>query len=317
MKTTFNEQQDSNDDAVKKMFPSDFVIDFNLRHEKKNASIQTKDKHLNHLLFILEGEMNISYHEFRNHLCKTGEMVFIPRDSPAYIDAYTDVNYLLLSFNNQFVIKDEIGWNDLQEFENERDVFHKLDIRSPLSDVLDSIVYYQQHRIYNPNLNLVKQKELFLVMKVFYSRQEIARFLKPMIKQDTDFKAYVINHYKETKNVEELAAMCNLSPRAFIRKFKIHFNDSPYRWILRQKANYIRLLLADKKIPMISIIQEYGFSSPAHFTTYCKKQFGETPSALRNALNGKVSVAVAPNGRHPNSAEAQSGADDKNQSHTG
>jgi AraC-like DNA-binding protein len=315
MKTAkFNESL-INEQAMKKLLPSDAVVEFTLRQEKKDAGIQSTDKLLNHILFILDGEVNVSYGEFRNHLCRTGEMIFIPCDSVASFDAFSDISYIMLDFNNQFTINSEIGWGDMSEFEGERDVFHKLDIRSPLTDVLESITYYQQHGIRHAHLNLVKQKELFLVMKVFYSRQEIYRFLRPMLKQDSDFKAFVMAHYKNVKNVEELATICNMSSRAFMRKFKTQFNDSPYRWILRQKAAYIKLLLADRKIPLTLIIKEYGFSSPAHFTTYCKKQFGETPSAFRNAINGKAD-SPASNRRHVNASSAKSGADGENQSHT-
>ena len=125
------------------------------------------------------------------------------------------------------------------------------------------------------------------MMKTFYSRLEIARFLKPILNQGTDFKAFIIKNYMDAKNVEELAELCNLSVRSLTRKFKIHFNDSPYRWMLKQKSHQIKILLADKKVPLQQIIKEYGFSSPAHFTTYCKKHFGITPSLYRKELTGK------------------------------
>jgi AraC-like DNA-binding protein len=282
MKTTNLKEQ-----VDKKQLLSDYNIEFHLKQERKGKTIQIKEKHLNHLLFLLEGEINVSYHEFRNHLCKGGEMIFIPQDSVAVAEAFTEIKYLLLSFNNQIVLHDDMGWNELKEFDNDRDIFHKLDIRPPLMDVVESVTFYQKNKIVCAHLDEVKEKEIFLMLKVFYSRQEVARFLKPLLKQDMDFKAYVIKHYINAKNVEELAKLCDLTVRSFTRKFKSHFNDSPYRWILRQKANQIKILLADKKIPMQSIIKEYGFSSPAHFTTYCKKQFGATPSVFRNTLNGK------------------------------
>jgi AraC-like DNA-binding protein len=271
----------------KKYLLSDFNIEFHLKQERKDRTIQIKEKHLNHILFLLEGEINISYREFRNHLCKAGEMIFIPQDAIAEAEAFTEIKYLLLSFNNQVILHEDLNWNELKEFDNERDVFHKLDIRPPVQDVIDTIIFYHKNKITGIYLNEVKEKEIFLMLKVFYTKQEIARFLKPLLRQDMDFKAYIIKHYINTRSVEELATLCNLTVRAFTRKFKTHFNDSPYRWILRQKANQIKILLADKKISMQAIIKEYGFSSPAHFTTYCKKQFGMTPSMYRNSQNGR------------------------------
>jgi AraC-like DNA-binding protein len=54
--------------------------------------------------------------------------------------------------------------------------------------------------------------------------------------------------------------------------------------MLKQKSRHIRTRLANGRTTFGEIIKEYGFSSPAHFTTYCKKQFGQSPSKLRKQL---------------------------------
>jgi AraC-like DNA-binding protein len=287
MKSTNHEEH-----VDQKHLLAEFIIEFHLRQDKKDKVSLIKGKNLNHILFILEGEINVSYNEFRNHLCKAGEMVFIPQDSVTTLEAFTEIKYLLLDFNNHTALYEELGWSELREFDGERAVFHKLDIRQPIRDVIDSIIFYKVNKVECSHLYDVKEKEIFLILKVSYTKQETARFIKPLLRQDLDFKAFVIRHYESAKNVEELAEMCDMSVRAFTRKFKTHFEDSPYRWILRQKANQIKILLADKKITMQTIIKKYGFSSPAHFTTYCKKQFGQTPSTYRNTLNGKHESAI-------------------------
>lgn len=271
---------------VHSYFDSDCSVTFNIKQEKKGKTIQLKEVHLNHLLFILEGELNVSCNEFKNHLCIGGDMIFIARESNLIAETYTEVHYLLLSFNNQLQLIEQLDLSDLKEYSNERNIFSKLDIRPPLQGVLDSIIFYQKNKVTSQQLDEAKQKEIFLVMKTFYTQQELSRFLKPILNQDMDFKAFVIKHYVEAKNVDELAQLCNLSVRSLTRKFKIYFGDSPYRWMLKQKAHHIRMVLIDKKIPMQQIIKEYGFSSPAHFTTYCKKHFGMTPSSYRKELNG-------------------------------
>jgi AraC-like DNA-binding protein len=267
-------------------FDTDYSVIFGIKQEKKGKTVQLKEMHLNHLLFILEGEMNVSCNEFKNHLCVGGDMIFIARDANLMAETYTEVQYLLLSFNNQIQIIEQLELGELKEHSNERSIFNKLEIRTPLQGVLDSILFYLNNKIKSRLLDEAKQKEIFLVMKIFYTEQELSRFLKPVLNQDMDFKAFVFKYYIEAKNVDELAQLCNLSVRSLTRKFKIYFGDSPYRWMLRQKAHHIKMVLVDKKIPMQQIIKEYGFSSPAHFTTYCKKHFGMTPSAYRKELNG-------------------------------
>lgn len=276
-----------NELITNKYYVSDYIVRFALKQERKGKAIQLKDKHLNHLIFLLDGEMNVSCNEFHNHLFASGEMIFVAHDSTLATETYTDVRYLTLGFNNQVALFDQLGFDDLKEYANERSVFNKLDIHPALSAVISSIMFYQENEIEYQLLNDAKQKEIFLVLKTFYSKQDIARFLKPIINQDLDFKSFIIKHYMDAKNVEELAKICNLSVRSLTRKFKQHFNESPYKWMLVQRSHHVKALLANKKIPMQQIIKQYGFSSPAHFTTYCKKQFGVTPSSLRRELNMK------------------------------
>jgi len=282
MKSTYK-----NELITDKYFVSDYTVNFSLQERRKGASIQLEDKHLNYLIFLLEGEANVSCNEFHNHLLSKDEMIFVAQDSVFSAEAYSDIKYLLLGFNNQVALFDQLGFDDLNEFTNERSVFNRLDIRSVLHAVIESIIFYQNNGIHYQHLDGAKQKEIFLVFKTFYDKLELARFLKPIVNQELDFKTFVLKHYMEAKNVEDLAQICDLSIRSLTRKFKQHFGESPYKWMLTQKAHHVKILLADKKVSMQEIIKEYGFSSPAHFTTYCKKQFGITPSSLRKELNLK------------------------------
>jgi len=116
------------------------------------------------------------------------------------------------------------------------------------------------------------------------TKEEMASFLSPILNRHLDFKSFILRHYQEVKTVDELAEMCHISIRSFNRKFNESFGDSPYSWMLKQKSRYVRNRLADGKIPFADIIKEFGFSSPAHFTTYCKKYFGCSPTQLRRKL---------------------------------
>lgn len=267
-----------------KNYVSDFHIGFNSKELKQGETLELEDKYFNYLIFILEGEMMMSCNEFRNHLCVGGEMVFVSQDSTASGEAVTDVKYMQLSFDNQFTLCDQLALESLQDFDKKPAVFNKIDIRTPLLSVLESVQFYLRHKILCKHLHVIKQKEVFLILRAFYAKEEIARFLSPMLNRDMDFKAFVLQHYQEVKTVEELAGMCKMSVRSFNRKFNDYFDDSPYSWMLKQKSRHIRTKLADGKVPFGTIIKEYGFSSPAHFTTYCKKQFGQSPSKLRKQL---------------------------------
>jgi AraC-like DNA-binding protein len=214
-------------------------------------------------------------------------MVFIPQDAEFTLRAMSDLNYIAFSFDNQFTLCDQLALETLRKEYDGPPVLDKLEIREAMQNVLDSIKYYLSYKIQCKHLHAIKQKEVFLIMRAFYTKEEIAHFLSPMLNKNMDFKAFILQHYMEVKTVEELAIMCQMSVRSFNRKFNDYFGDSPYSWMLKQKSRHIRTRLADSKTPFSAIIKEYGFSSPAHFTTYCKKQFGQSPSQLRKQLRSE------------------------------
>ena len=266
-----------------KNYVSDFHIGFNCREIKKGESIHSEDKYFNYMFFILEGKVMVSCNEFRNHLCNTNEMIFVVQDATFSMEAITDIKYITLSFDNQFTLCDQLALESLPKPKGPA-VFSKIEIRPPMKNVLDSLMFYLTHKIQCMHLFSIKQKEIFLILRAFYTKDEMSNFLFPMLNKNLDFKAFVLQHYQEVKTVDELATLCQMSVRSFNRKFNEYFEDSPYSWILKQKSRHIKSRLADSKVSLGSIIKEYGFSSPAHFTTYCKKQFGESPSRLRKQL---------------------------------
>jgi AraC-like DNA-binding protein len=267
-----------------KNYVSDFHIGFSCKEAKEGEKLHVIEKFFNYIIFLIEGELMVSCNEFRNHLCQTNEMVFIPQDSEVEAEALTDIKYILLSFDNQFTLCDRLALEALPVNEKRMHVFNKTEIRPPLRSVLDSVMFYLDHKIQCRHLFAIKQKEVFLILRAFYTKEEIARFLSPMLNKNLDFKAFVLQHYQEVKTVEELSGMCKMSVRSFNRKFNEYFGDSPYSWMLKQKSRHIKSRIADGKTSFGTLIKEYGFSSPAHFTTYCKKQFGVSPSKLRKQL---------------------------------
>jgi AraC-like DNA-binding protein len=254
----------------------------------KDEQCSSTDKYFDYIIFFQEGSCMISCNEFRNHFCKAGEMVLIPQDADFSMRAITKLTYMQLSFDNQFTLCDQLALESLQKEYDGPPVLNKIEIRPPMQNVLDSIRFYLTHKIQCKHLHAMKQKEVFLIMRAFYTKGEMAHFLSPMLNKDINFKAFILQHYQEVKTVEELAALCKMSPRSFNRKFNDYFGASPYSWIMKQKSRHIRTKLADIKVPFRTIIQEYGFSSPAHFTTYCKKQFGLSPSKLRKQLKTEM-----------------------------
>jgi len=61
----------------------------------------------------------------------------------------------------------------------------------------------------------------------------------------------------------------------------IVFKESPYQWMQKKKAELIREKISESDTPFQEIAMDFDFNSQAHFTSYCKRLFGMTPSKLR------------------------------------
>ncbi|MCC8095019.1 MAG: AraC family transcriptional regulator [Tannerellaceae bacterium] len=267
-----------------KNYVSDFHIGFNYEERKAGEELDSEDEYFHYIVFLLKGELEVSTREYAKRRFSQGEMIFIPQNAEPRGVAITDVKFLVLSFDNQFSLCDQLTLDSLRVYPESEDPFVKLPIRSPMQMVIDSLIFYHEHKIRCKNLRAIKQKEVFLIFRTFYTKEEIAAFLSPILNRHLDFKSFILRHYQEVKTVDELADMCHISIRSFNRKFNESFGDSPYSWMLKQKSRYVRNRLADGKTPFAKIIKEFGFSSPVHFTTYCKKYFGCSPTQLRRKL---------------------------------
>lgn len=57
------------------------------------------------------------------------------------------------------------------------------------------------------------------------------------------------------------------------------------QWMQEKKAEQVRAMIINPEISFQEIVAEFGFSSPSHFTSYCRRLFGVPPSQLREESN--------------------------------
>jgi len=267
---------------------SDFHIGFQYIEQDTGESIIKGDKYYNYIIFLLEGYITVTGPEIKSQVCQEGEMFFIGRNYSYTLTMESPVKYLLLAFDNPVSFGEDLTMDDLQPYYSEERTFYRLNMCEGMLVVADTICFYMKHKIQCKHLHAAKQQEILMVLAHFYTKEELAAFFNPILDNRVDFKEFVIKNYQDVKTVEELARLCNSSVRSLTRKFHEHFDDSPYSWMLKQRSKHIRMKISDPKIPFAEIINEYGFSSPAHFTSFCKKYFGETPSGIRKKQKEKM-----------------------------
>lgn len=177
-------------------------------------------------------------------------------------------------------------------FENVREVeerFAKLKIIKPLDQFLSLLMVYLKSGVDCKYLFEGKQHELFMVLRTCYTQEELVSFLYPLtLRKDRDQRKLIIDNCSKAKNIQELASLCGYSVSSFKRLFKEIFNEPIYRWMQQQKANSLKIRLREKDVNLKEIIDEYGFSSPAHFTKFCKQWLGMVPTQYIKTQQGEI-----------------------------
>lgn len=159
-------------------------------------------------------------------------------------------------------------------------------IKRPLLEVLGSVRTYQETGLLCRHMHLLKQQELFVVLRGFYTKKELTAFFAASAEARQRFERFVLENYRKVNSVKEFAGLYYVSERTFSRKFRSCFGESPYKWIQKKKAGTnkgnnqrFRILLKNNSQTIRGSVR-----SPI-FTTYCKRVLGVSPSQLRRKNN--------------------------------
>lgn len=86
--------------------------------------------------------------------------------------------------------------------------------------------------------------------------------------------------------LEELADETELSPGYLVAAFKQATGRPPHRYLLEQRVERAKVLLADPNQNITQIALDVGFSSQSHLTTVFRRLTGLTPNVYRNQVLG-------------------------------
>ena len=79
----------------------------------------------------------------------------------------------------------------------------------------------------------------------------------------------------------ELSALAHLSVFHFARLFKLSTGLPPHRFVVRQRIEHAKVLLARGDVPIAADARGVGFRTASHFTSAFYRATGLTPSAYR------------------------------------
>lgn len=270
-------------------YVSDKEQGFFVRYFKDKKCLEMERLTSNAILFILEGELEIAYNEFSIRKVEANQMILLPKSSHVYGTAFENTKIVAFKFKEITHLCNKYSLQNLaSQTENVDYKFIAQPIRQPLYMFLDLL-----SKCLNDGLNCsfyheLKADELMILYRAYYAKEKLAEFFYPILGLSIDFRSLVLSNYRDARTVDELAQKTGYSVSQFKRKFHDEFDEPAYHWMQKQKAKHIKYKLSFETIDFATIIDEFGFSSPAHFSRFCKAQFGATPSEYRKQLHEEV-----------------------------
>lgn len=264
---------------------------FQLTHYSKGAERSSTDLNRHVLLFCQSGHIRITSNLFKEEYLCAGEILFIPRGSDYHGVAQSETTLLVHYFNNTVcriencVLSYLYTHRHIEPQAGKTYFFSKLTACGQLAHLMDGVNGYIDDATHDPALWGLKHKELIWLFTRYYTPEELRLFFHPITDESVPFRSLVMSHYRKANNTEELAELCGYGLYNFRRKFKSDFGIPPYKWLITKRAEIVKDRLALSYIPFVDIIDELHFSSPAHFSNFCKQYLGDTPTNLREKVS--------------------------------
>lgn len=246
------------------------------------------------LVFVLSGKICVTCGSFHERIIKAGNFALFPKNTCIYGRAIEKSEVISCAFihNIRFCNKysvENLASDITDEIEYD---FFQLPIRERVNDFLVLLRDCLNDGLGCSHFHNWKVQELFILLRAYYSKDELANFFYPVLGQDIDFKDFILTNYTMIFEVSEFAQKANMTLATFNRRFKEAFHQPAHKWLTARKAERV---LRDIKISNMSfdeIAAQYGFSSATYLATFCKQHFERTPSELRcesllNCLNFK------------------------------
>lgn len=186
-----------------------------------------------------------------------------------------------------FILQDKFIREALDEFEfdesyppsNEQVIF--LPKNKILTGLFDTIVsYLTDNEDIDKHLVRLKTKEAILGILKFHP-EYYSIFTQLAIHAKADLREFMEYNYKYNITLKTIAESTGRSLSSFNREFKIIFNETPHRWILKRRLKEAKQLLLTTERKPSEIYMELGFEDLAHFSRTFKKEFGKSPREFK------------------------------------
>ena len=247
---------------------------------EREADLGDMERKANHIVFLLEGTLHIRTQENEHHYLNSGQCMFLPRAQQPGIRAIASSRVVWLDFSNRLVLggHDALASTVLSGDRPTEGI--------PILPVLPQIgrLLMEVQALEMPCYHMLKQYELFFLMKASYDDRQLAGFFNAILRPSHDFRAFVESNYANTDTLEDIAGKANLSKSYFIKRFKESFGVSVHQWLVKQKEEQLKKMLAAGKYDTEEMARRLGLKSQKGLYQFCRQRFCCSMTELRERL---------------------------------
>jgi AraC family transcriptional regulator len=94
---------------------------------------------------------------------------------------------------------------------------------------------------------------------------------------------YINEHLDQDLSLDRLAEVSGRSSYHFLRQFKVSTGVTPHRYVINQRLDLARKLLAQRDLTVLDIALRCGFGDSSHFAECFRKRYALAPTMFREA----------------------------------
>lgn len=242
------------------------------------------------LVFLTRGRMILSHGKNVELEVPAGKIMFFPPGSYVFAEFPEDSNLIICRVRGIVQLCECLSIETLYKEYGEMKGcgFHMLEINERIYEYIDHFVKCVNDGLRCSYYYVTKMKELFFLMRAYYSKDDLAAFFAPILSTDSQFMNLMYRNFRNVKSVQELVDISLYSPSGFKKQFNKVFGTSASEWLSDQRAALIRQELINSPQSIKEIAFSHGFSSASSFSSFCQNKFGMPPGRIRQESGRKA-----------------------------
>lgn len=259
----------------------------------RNEKIFVKQDHeKSTLYFVLEGTVRLGLDKGQKQCIEAGHFFLSEVGYTSYIQAEGAVMMITCDITNAISFCNEYSFRALMKFYQSNKKKLKLSdkklaylpIVPLLAEELQTICHLLQSGMKCLYMQNMKVEMLLLILRAFYTREDLALVFAPLLTEELDFKRSILLSYNPKNNVQDMIVHSGLSQSTFSRKFIKTFGVAPKQYLMQRKRSELLRDLITSSVSIKDLARNYGMT-PNYITKFIYQNFGMTPTELRENQN--------------------------------